>query len=251
MDQPISVLKPLPSRPDPPPGPGRLRTVLQSVWQHRWLILAALTIALGTAWGGAHLFIGPEVSVYPVVRSDLVRTVVATGHVETPFRVEIASQITGTVQEVVVEEGQTVRRGQPLVALETSELRSAVVEADGAVAQAEARLRQLKELTLPSAQEALKQAQANLANAEATFNRANELAKSGYATRSAFDDATKAVDVARTQVRTAELGRLHFESRWQRLCDGRDPAEPGAGQCRDRTCQARLSPRSPRLGTES
>jgi HlyD family secretion protein len=130
---------------------------------------------------------------------------VASGHVETPYRVEIASQITGTVDEVLVQEGQFVKRGEPLVILETRELRAGVVQAEGAVAQAEAKLRQIREVMHPAAQEALKQAKATLANAESYFERADQLARSGYGTRSSLDDATKNLDIARTQVRTAEL----------------------------------------------
>ena len=97
-----------------------------------------------------------------------------------PFRVEIGSQITGTVEDVLVEEGQRVSKGQPLISLEARELKAAVVQAQGAVAQAEARMRQLDELTLPSAREALTQAQANLLNAQQTFDRTSKLAKDGY-----------------------------------------------------------------------
>jgi HlyD family secretion protein len=155
--------------------------------------------------GGARLVLGPEVVVYPAIRGDLVSTVVASGHVETQFRVEIGSQITGTVEEVLVQEGETVKRGQPLVALEPSELKGSVVQAEGAVAQAEARLRQLRELTKPAADEALKQAQANLVNAQAAYERAAQLANTGSGTRAVLDDATKNLYVARTLVRTAEL----------------------------------------------
>jgi HlyD family secretion protein len=130
---------------------------------------------------------------------------VASGHVETPFRVEIGSQITGTVDDVLVQEGERVSKGQPLISLESRELKAAVVQAQGAVAQAEARMRQLDELTLPSAREALTQAQANLLNAQQTFDRTSTLAKEGFATRAALDDAQKTLDVARTQVRTAEF----------------------------------------------
>ncbi len=132
-------------------------------------------------------------------------TVVASGHVETPFRAEIGSQITGTVDDVLVQEGERVSKGQPLIALESRELKATVVQAQGAVAQAEARMRQLDELTLPSAREALTQAQANLLNAQQTFDRTSHLAENGYATRAALDDAQKTLDVARTQVRTAEF----------------------------------------------
>ncbi len=92
-----------------------------------------------------------------------------------------------------------------MISLESRELKAAVVQAQGAVAQAEARMRQLAELTLPSAREALTQAQANLLNAQQTFDRTSTLAKNGFATRQALDDAQKTLDVARTQVRTAEF----------------------------------------------
>jgi HlyD family secretion protein len=159
----------------------------------------------GGAWQGVRVIWGPAVVVDQVKRGNLVETVVASGHVETPFRVEIGSQITGTVEEVLVQEGERVSKGQPLISLEARELKATVVQAQGAVAQAEARMRQLDELTLPSAREALTQAQANLLNAQHTFDRTSQLTQNGFATRAALDDAQKTLDVARTQVRTAEF----------------------------------------------
>lgn len=182
-----------------------LAATVRSIWVHRWSILG-LVLAVGVvAWMLAQWLIGPEIVVYPVVRGDLVKTVVASGHVETPFRVNIGSQITGTVQDVLVDEGQTVKQGQPLIALEPSELKATVVAAEGAVAQAQARVRQMRELTLPAAQQALEQAQATLTDARAAYQRAEDLFKSGFGTKETLDGATKNLDVARTQVRTAEL----------------------------------------------
>ncbi len=182
------------------PGLGRLLSI-----KPRWALLAGVLAVLGAGLLVARWLVGPEVIVYRVQRGDVVRSVVASGHVQTPFRVEIGSQITGTVQEVLVEEGQTVKRGQKLVVLETAELNAAVVQAQGFVAQAQAKLRQMREVALPAAQEALKQAQANLANAEAAYSRADQLARTGYGTKATLDAATRDLDVARTQVRTAQL----------------------------------------------
>ena len=176
-----------------------------ALWSHRWFVFAVM-LALGVGgWQGARLIFGPAVVVDQVRRGNLVETVVASGHVETPYRVEIGSQVTGTVDDVLVQEGQRVIKGQPLISLESRELKATVVQAQGAVAQAEARMRQLDELTLPSAREALTQAQANLLNAQQTYDRTSTLAKEGFATRAALDDAQKTLDVARTQVRTAEF----------------------------------------------
>jgi len=173
--------------------------------RHRWSVAAILLAVVVLGAGGTRWYVGPGIPVTPVVAGDLVRTVVASGHVETPFRVEIASQITGVVADVLVEEGQFVHEGQPLVALAPSELKSAVVQTEALSAQAEARLRQMRELTKPAADESLKQAKATLANAQETFVRAEGLAASGSGTRAVLDTATRDLDVARTQVRTAEL----------------------------------------------
>ena len=81
------------------------------------------------------------------------RRQLALSHVEAPFRVNVGSQITGIVIDIPVAEGQSVRSGDTLVVPDDREARAAVVQAEGAVAQSEARLRQLRELTLPSAEE--------------------------------------------------------------------------------------------------
>ena len=182
----------------PPPIWTRLR-------KHAWAGVVLAFACLAAAFAAARWAWGPEVVVYPVERGDLVRTVVATGHVETPYRVEVGSQITGTVREVLVEEGQSVAAGQPLVLLDDSELKAAAVSAQGAREQAVARLRQMTELSLPAARETLEQARANLANAQAAYERASQLASSGYGTQASLDTATRDFNVARTQVRAAEL----------------------------------------------
>lgn len=172
---------------------------------HKWFILAVVVLSVLGAWQGARLILGPAVVVDRVNRAHLIETVVASGHVETPYRVEIGSQITGTVEEVLVQEGERVTKGQPLISLESRELKATVVQAKGAVAQAEARIRQLEELTLPSAKEALTQAQATLLNAQQTYDRTAQLEHNGYATRASLDDAQKTLDVARAVKRAAEF----------------------------------------------
>ena len=92
-----------------------------------------------------------------------------------------------------------------MVALEQTELKATVIAAEGDVAQSEAKLRQMQELTLPAAEETLKQAQAMLVDAEATHQRAEQLVRNGFGTQASLDAAIKDLDVARTQVRVAEL----------------------------------------------
>lgn len=195
----------------PPRGaaPGSLawkfNALAQVLWPWRWRgPLFAAAIAL--AWlAGDRYLLGPRVSADAVVRADIVRSVVASGHVEAPFRVNIGSQITGVVTDVPVVEGQAVRASDVLVVLDDREARATVVQAEGVMAQAEAKMRQLRELTLPSAREGLKQANATLTNAQAAYDRAKHLADSGSGTRATLDEATKSLDVAKAALRSAEF----------------------------------------------
>jgi HlyD family secretion protein len=169
----------------------------------RWRIAGTLVAVAVGAYLLSDLVLGPKVPVEKVVRRDLVQTVVASGRVATPFRVEIGTQITGTVAAVPVEEGQSVKAGQTLIALEDHEAKAGVRQAEVSVAQAQARLRQLRELQLPVADQALRQAEANLLNAQAQFDRNRRLYESGYVGKAVLDDAQRALDVAQTQVESA------------------------------------------------
>ncbi|MBI5262387.1 MAG: efflux RND transporter periplasmic adaptor subunit [Bradyrhizobium sp.] len=181
------------------------RPLWSGILAHKWFILTVAVLLVFGASQGVRMVLGPAVVVDQVRSGKLVESVVASGHVETPFRVEIGSQITGTVEDVLVNQGQPVTKGQPLISLEARELKAAVVQAQGAVEQAEARIRQLQELTLPSAKESLAQAEANMRNAQQIFDRTSQLERNGYATRAALEDAQKTLDVARALKRAAEF----------------------------------------------
>lgn len=172
----------------------------------RWawpLGLLAAAAALG-AWFGPGLVLGPEVTLLTVERRDFVQSVVASGRVEAPHRVDIGAQITGTVRAVPVAEGQTVDAGQILVELDGAELESALRQAELNVAQAQARLRQLREVQLPVAEQGLRQAQTNLDNARSQFQRQRDLFATGFIGQAALDDASKGVALADAQWRSAQ-----------------------------------------------
>lgn len=194
-----------PSRLEPAAIMRKLRPYTDAAWSWRYGAAAALAIALLFWFVVIPRVLGPVVPVSPVVRAEFVQSIVASGHVEAPFRVNVGSQITGVVADVPVDEGQTVKSGDTLIVLDDREAKAAVVQAEGSVAQSEARLRQLREFTLPSAEESLKQAQATLTNAQQVYDRTEELTKKGVATQATLDDATRALNVARAQVRAAEF----------------------------------------------
>ncbi len=192
----------------------------RSLWSHRWLVAFALASVGVGAWFGVRTLMGPSVSVDRAARGSIVETVVASGNVLTPFRVNIATQIVGTVTAVQVDEGATVSEGQPLIRLDDRELRANLTQAKDAVAQAEARVAQLDKQTLPAAVEAQMQAKATLLNEQKTFNRTADLANRGVATLQALDDAQKN---SRHRPRSAQGRRsrgLFRKSQWKRLYPG-------------------------------
>jgi HlyD family secretion protein len=172
-------------------------------WALRWRILAGCAVLVGAGYLLFRVAVGPMVEVARVARREVVQSVVASGRVATPYRVDIGSQVVGTVAQVPVAEGQTGTAGQTLVALEASEARAGVKLAQVAVAQAEARLRQLRELQLPVASQALRQAQANLTDARAQFERNKILYKGGFISSSVLDESQRNLDVTEAQVDSA------------------------------------------------
>lgn len=182
-----------------PAKKSRLRT-----WRWPFAIVLIATLAAGYTWG-VPLVLGVSTAVHTAKRQELVQTVVASGRVETPNRVTISSQVTGIVAKVLVSEGQAVKAGEVLVSLDDTEARTNVAQAAGAVAQASARLKQLSELALPAAREALAEAEATLDNARGAFARAEKLRKQGYLSKAAFDDAKLRMDVAKSKLRSAQL----------------------------------------------
>lgn len=178
---------------------------MRRIWVWRWTVLFGAIALAVVGYFSFPLIFGPQVPVVRVVRADLVASVVASGNVAAPYRVNIGSQVVGVVADVPVAEGQTVKAGDVLIRLDDREAKSAVVQAEGALEQADARLRQLRELTLPAAEASLAQAQATLVDAQKTFDRAATLNRNGYETRANLDDATRALDIARAQLRNAEL----------------------------------------------
>ncbi|NCT84907.1 MAG: efflux RND transporter periplasmic adaptor subunit [Comamonadaceae bacterium] len=168
----------------------------------QWMVAAGAGLALigAAAWGWWH---GAAATAYTARRTEFVQTIVASGHVETPHRIDLGAQITANVSAVPVAEGQRVAQGQLLIELDDRELQAAVRAAEAQLAQAEARLRQLVEVQGPVAALAARQAQVSLDNARAQHQRQSDLFRQGFIGQAALDDAVKARDLAEAQWRAA------------------------------------------------
>lgn len=121
----------------------------------------------------------------------------------------VGSEQGGRVLTLSVEEGNSVKQGDLLFTLESSEQEASVAAAKARVAEAEARLADAKaQLQRPGEIEvleaALAQAQAMLEQANNNLDRARALFAKGWITKAQLDDAVAQHDRSEAAVREAE-----------------------------------------------
>lgn len=225
---PLLPLLPLP----PPPRPQRLRPSrpLPAPWVRRWpfqrpvaahagtrslgrvgpwwalwaLVLVALALA-GLGWWGRQWWLGDEVATLAVGHGSLRQTVVASGRVSTPQRLNVAAETVGRVRAVPVAEGQRVAAGQALVLLQDRDEQAAVAQAQAALALAQAQWRQLLELQQPVAEQGLTQALASATQTNQQAERQRRLQAQGFIGQAMLDQAQLSAQVAASQLHSAQL----------------------------------------------
>lgn len=109
----------------------------------RWLITAAVVITLLI---GVWMIFTPSdaptqrYETARVQQGDLTVTVAATGTVQPVNQVDVGSELSGTVESVLVDFNDEVQKGQTLARLGTDRLQAQVVEAGAALESAKAKL---------------------------------------------------------------------------------------------------------------
>ena len=109
----------------------------------------------------------------------------ATGYVTARRAATVSTQITGTLTEVLFEEGDKVRKGQVLARLEDHALRAAL---------------DMARANVKSAQANIEATRAQLAQAQSDLRRQDELALSGMTTRQLAEQARTAVTATAAQL---------------------------------------------------
>ncbi len=110
------------------------------------LIVAAVAAIAYMLWGSSKKPVD-SYRALPVTRGDIAITVLATGVVQPANRLEIKPPIPGRVEQVLVKEGQNVRRGQVLAWMSSTE-RAALI--DAARAKGPEELKRWEELYRPT-----------------------------------------------------------------------------------------------------
>jgi HlyD family secretion protein len=171
-------------------------------FKYKYLLLpfiVGLLVWLAWAW-----WYGPEVMVVKVQRADLIRSLVASGRVINPHRVDIGVQLTAQVDSIPVNEGDQVQAGQVLMTLVSHDTRAALNQALYTQEQAQIRWQQMAWLQTPLAEQAKVQTQLQLTNAQRNVERNELLFKQGFISVAAREDADRALQLARSQQETAQ-----------------------------------------------
>ena len=126
----------------------------------------------------------------------VVETVTASGKIQPETEVKLSSEVSGEVTELLVKEGDVVKKGQLLCKVRPDILQSGYERAVASYNSQKA--------TVAASQQQLIQNQANFANSEATYKRNVELYNKKVISASEFDAAKAAYLTAKANLASAK-----------------------------------------------
>lgn len=156
----------------------------------------------------------------PVLKPKSAGLIVAAGRVE-PLseEIKIGSELDGKLHAVLVEEGQSIRKGQVLATLENGDYAARIDLAAAKVRELEAALLRVNNGSRTEerreANASVREAEAVLANAKAELDRRSQLLTRGAIARTEYDVAEREYRVAQARVdaQTERQALVHDASR--------------------------------------
>lgn len=137
-----------------------------------------------------------EVAVEALQKRDIVETVYAAGNLYPVVEVEITSNVSGTIVELLVKEGDQVKEGQLLARIDPDALASVVERAEAAANSAGAQLESVR------AQK--EQLEAQLRTNKAAYERAKKLFEEGVIARAELEAAQAAYETLIANLQAAD-----------------------------------------------
>ena len=141
------------------------------------VVLGGIVFASIRAKGGDK---GESVYAEPVARRDLAQVVKATGELQPRIQVNISAHVIGKIEQLYVQEGDLIRKGQPFLRLEQQAF---LAQRDQWAAQ------------LRSAQTAVRQAEVSLADSRVKLARSKMLKGEGISTQQDLEAAAARRDL--------------------------------------------------------
>ena len=177
-----------------------MRTIL------RFAVVAAVAVLAFPAW--QRVKPAPAVETVEARRGEVVEVVVASGKPRARRQSDIAPEVSGVVERVAVEEGDTVTTGQELVRLRHADAERQADQARTAADTARAELARVKAGPLPEeigrAAAEVEREQAALRQKEQDFERLKELFAKNIVNVADYQKARNELDEARAAVSVAE-----------------------------------------------
>lgn len=189
-------------------------------------VIAALAgVAQFMSWRGT------AAEVVTVASGPIQQSLVFSARVSSVARNELSSTLTARVNQVLVREGDSVKAGQLLVALDDTDLRAQAEQAQAAITTAGTRLKSQTELSGPVAAQALAQSRAALDFAQAELERTRSLHAQGFIGDAKLQDVERAATSARAAFQQAST---------QASANTRDGTEVQSARARIKEAQAAL-----------
>jgi HlyD family secretion protein len=163
----------------------------------KYIIIAIIIIsAIAT---GVWFFFGraPKVSYKTVQleKGSVVAAISATGTVNPVTTVQVGSQVSGTIQKLLVDYNSRVKKGQVIAEIDPALFLAQVEQARGNFLNAQANLQKAKVV---------------LADAKRTLERNRQLITQGIVAQSDFDASQTAYDSALAGIKSAEAGVTQY-----------------------------------------
>ncbi|HLW55305.1 MAG TPA: efflux RND transporter periplasmic adaptor subunit [Candidatus Angelobacter sp.] len=145
-----------------------------------------------------------------VDKGDLAKSVVATGKIQPVTNVEVKSKASGIVEKLLVDYGDTVKKGQVLAELDKQQILQQVNQQRASLAASEAAAR--------AAQADLDHAKVDAEGPDVpllkrAYERAQAMAKDGVVSPSAVDDAEKNYEMALNKQQLGKAGVISFAAK--------------------------------------
>ena len=224
------------------------------IW--RWIILIALIgvggLILYRGWASTQKRSASErlgrgeipVQISPVVHQKLTYSLVANGDIAPLMQVDLFPKVSGYLEKISVQIGDSVRQGQVIAQIDQAEFLQKVKEIEAKVAQAKA---QYAELEAGTRAEDIRQAEEAVNQAQSRFNNAKLQRERVLALYSRQVISKKEADVSEMDYNVTEAQLAAAQQHLKMLKDGARPEVKAASLGKLREMEAILAQEQIRL----
>jgi HlyD family secretion protein len=186
----------------------------------RWIIVIALVgvggLILYRSWASTEKRSASQrvargdipVQVAPVTRQPMTYSLVANGDISPLMQVDLSPKVSGYLDKISVQIGDSVRQGQVIAQIDRAEFLQKVKEIEAKLAQAKAAADEIEAGTrsedIRQAEEAVKQAQSRFDNAKTTRQRMEALYSRQIISKKDFDNADTECAVCEAQLSSSQ-----------------------------------------------